>query len=85
MPVKHVCGYLGRLGVSDGDELLSDDGQHLDVDAIELIEAAPGTWLSQAAEERPHHLNINTMLHLLYRSKYWNFIRVIIQMFKILL
>lgn len=38
-----VCGYLGRLGVSDGDELLSDDGQHLDVDAIELIEAAPGT------------------------------------------
>ena len=41
-----VCGrgpaYLGHLGVPDGDELLGDDRQHLDVNAVELIKAAPG-------------------------------------------
>lgn len=58
----HVCvclcvQYPGCLCVSDSDELLSDDWQNLDVDAIEFVKAAPVTRLSQTAEERPHHLN----------------------------
>ena len=51
---------LGSLGVANGDELLSDDGQHLDVDAVEFIEAAPGAGLSQTREEPPHHLQTYT-------------------------
>ena len=35
--------YLLRLSVSDGEQLLSNDRQHLNVDTIELIKATPGT------------------------------------------
>lgn len=58
--MQYVSVYLhypGCLGISDSNELLSDDWQHFYVDAIELVKAAPGTRLSQTAEERPHHLN----------------------------
>lgn len=55
--VRVYVHYPGCLGVSDSNELLSDDWQHLDVDAIELVKAAPGTRLSQTAKECPHHLS----------------------------
>ena len=32
---------LGLLGLHDGQQLLGNDRQHLDVDTVELIEAAP--------------------------------------------
>lgn len=51
-----TVGYLGSLSVADGDELLGDDRQHLDVDAVELVKAAPRPRLSQTTEEPPHHL-----------------------------
>lgn len=54
--LTQVRVYLGGLGVTYGDKLLSDDRQHLDVDAVELVEAAPGAGLSQSAEEAAHHL-----------------------------
>ena len=37
---------LGLFGLHDGEQLLGYDREHLDVDAVELIEAAPGTRLS---------------------------------------
>lgn len=54
--LTQVRVYLGGLGVSYGDELLSDHRQHLDVDAVELVKTAPGARLSQSAEEAAHHL-----------------------------
>ena len=48
--------YLRSLCVPDGDQLLSNDRQHLDVDTIELIKAAPGARLRQSGEETTHHL-----------------------------
>eukprot|EP00983_Pelagomonas_calceolata_P101910 1158747-Pelagomonas_calceolata.AAC.23 len=38
-------------GVLDGEQLLRNHRQHLDVDAVELIKAGPGAALGQAAEE----------------------------------
>lgn len=51
-----VCVYLSGLCITYGDELLSDHRQHLNVDAVELVKAAPGARLSQSAEEAAHHL-----------------------------
>lgn len=51
-PESHLCGF----GVPNGDELLGNDGQDLNVNSIELVKAAPGPGLRQAAEEAPHHL-----------------------------
>ena len=53
--------YLAGLGVTDGDELLRNNRQYLDVNAIKLIETAPGTGLSQPGEEPTHHLNRNNI------------------------
>ena len=46
----------GDLSVSYRDQLLGDDGEHLDIDAIEFVEAAPGTGCRQSREEPAHHL-----------------------------
>lgn len=51
-----MCVHLGGLSVPYGDELLGDHRQHLDVDTVELVKAAPGARLSQSAEEAAHHL-----------------------------
>lgn len=48
--------YPGCLGVAYGYELLSDDGQHFDVDPVKFIKATPSTRLSKSTEEAPHHL-----------------------------
>jgi hypothetical protein len=53
--------YLGCHGVYDGDELLCDDRQHLDVDSVELVKAAPSSRLSQTGEESTHHLQTSTV------------------------
>ena len=50
---------LGGFRVADGDNLLSDDRQHFDVDSIELVEAAPAAGLRQPGEEATHHLHAN--------------------------
>ena len=53
----HVCkGDLGLLGLHDGQQLLSDDREHFNIDAVELIEAAPRPRLGQSREEATHHL-----------------------------
>ena len=44
------------LGCLDAVQLLSDDGQYLHIDAVELIKAAPAARLGQAGEELAHHL-----------------------------
>jgi len=43
--VEHLLPGLD--GVLDALDLDGDDGQHLDADAVELVEAAPGTGLRQ--------------------------------------
>lgn len=42
--------------VADDVDLGGDDGQHGGVDAVELVEAAPGSTLSQAGEDLPNRL-----------------------------
>lgn len=42
--------------VTDDLDLGGDDGQHGSFDAVELIEAAPGSTLSQAREDLPNRL-----------------------------
>ena len=42
--------------VPDGGELRRDDRQHRDVDAVELVEAAPRARLTQAREDLAHRL-----------------------------
>ena len=52
-----ICkGDLGLLGLHDGQQLLSDDGEHLNIDTVELIKAAPRPRLGQSREEATHHL-----------------------------
>lgn len=45
--------------VTDGVDLGGDDGQHGGVDAVEFVEAAPGSTLSQAGEDLPNRLEMN--------------------------
>ena len=49
-------GDLCLLGFHDGQQLLSNDREHFNVDAVELIEAAPRPRLGQPREETAHHL-----------------------------
>lgn len=42
--------------VADDVDLGGDDGQHRSIDAVELIEAAPGSTLSQAGENLSNRL-----------------------------
>jgi len=61
-----VCGALVRCyltavkthqqRVSYGRELGGDDGQDGHVDAVELVEATPGTALAQTGEDLPDRL-----------------------------
>lgn len=51
-PTRYLCSF----GIPNGNELLCDDRQNFYVDSIKFIKAAPGPWLSQTAEEAPHHL-----------------------------
>ena len=44
-----------RLLAEEDEELLRDDREHLDVDAVELVEAAPGAREGEALEELPDH------------------------------
>jgi len=50
------------LGVANGYELLRNDRQHLNVNAVELVKAAPRSRLSQTREEPSHHLHTNTTI-----------------------
>ena len=47
---------LGLLGLHDGEQLLCDDREHFNVDAVKLVEAAPRPRLGQSGEEPAHHL-----------------------------
>ena len=64
--------YPGKFRVSDGQQLLSNDRENLDVNTIELVKTAPGTRLSKAREKSAHHLqgNVNTsLLHATHTAK----------------
>jgi hypothetical protein len=43
------------------DDLLRHNGQHLDVDAVELVEAHPRATGRQSLEELPHRQVIQTV------------------------
>ena len=43
-----VCGQ----GAENGEDLLGDHGQHLDVDSVELVETAPRSGLRNKEEGR---------------------------------
>ena len=38
----------------NGHDLLSDNGEHFDVDAVEFVEAGPGSAGCQTFEKLPH-------------------------------
>ena len=42
---------IHEKGISDGGELSGDDGQHRDVNTIELVKATPCTALAQTRED----------------------------------
>jgi hypothetical protein len=39
--------YFGCFGISDGDQLLSNDTQYFDIDSIEFIKTRPSTLKRQ--------------------------------------
>jgi hypothetical protein len=43
--------------ILDGLELCRDDRQHRNINAVELVKAAPGTTLAQAREDLAHRLH----------------------------
>ena len=43
-------------------DLLADRGQHLLVQAVELIKAAPGSTLDQPHEDAPHALEVKLLV-----------------------
>ena len=56
VPLKEESGDLGEERLPDGEQLLRDDREHLDVDPVELVEARPAARLRHAREELAHHL-----------------------------
>ena len=52
--LEHEALHLGHDGQLDGQNLLRHDRQHLQVDAVELVEAGPGAGGGQALEELAH-------------------------------
>lgn len=52
---------LHRFRISDRDELLRNHRQNLNVDSVELVEAAPGAALSETGEESSHHFVVETV------------------------
>ena len=64
-PRVEKASYFVNFSVPNGEQLLSDDRQHLDVDTIKLIEATPCTRLSQTREKPTHHLKITSKLTII--------------------
>ena len=54
--LKPLC-----LGTQNAKDLLGDDREHLKLNAVELVEAGPGTGLSHTLEELPHCFVIETI------------------------
>ena len=52
---------LGRLGSGDCENLLRDDGEHLEVDAVELVEARPRARRREALKKLSHREVIQTV------------------------
>lgn len=61
---RQRCVYLSSLSIAYGYELLSDYGQHLNVDAVEFVKTTPSTRLSESAEEASHHLEDSGYRHI---------------------
>ena len=51
LALKLEDGLARDDGLLDGDDLLRDDAEDLDVDAVELVEAGPRSGLDEAGEE----------------------------------
>ena len=60
-PLKVEFGHAALHRVLNCQQLLRDDREHLDVDAVELIEARPSTALSETGEEFPHELVVEVI------------------------
>ncbi len=54
-------GRAGGEGLDNGHDLLCHHGQHLDVDAVELVETAPGACLGKATEVAAHRLVVEAL------------------------
>ena len=54
--------YLGCLSISYGQHLLSNNRKHFNINAIELIEAAPSSRLGKTREETTHHLDTEVIV-----------------------
>eukprot|EP00960_Hanusia_phi_P026267 746159-Hanusia_phi.AAC.1 len=60
--LEHKPLELVHDGLVDGEQLLGDDREHFDVDAVELIEASPGSRHGESLEELPHHDVVHPLL-----------------------
>ena len=69
--LEHEAARAFALGLLDGQDLLRDHRQHLQLDAVELIEAGPGTGCCEALEELRHGQVVQSVTavehHALYR------------------
>jgi hypothetical protein len=65
----------------DGQNLLSNDGQHFKVDAIEFVEARPGTARCKPLEELTKSLIIKTIRAVEYDTLLGNSLREIFDSF----
>ena len=59
---EHEALQLVDDGLIDGEQLLGDHRQHLNVDAVELVEAGPRAAHGQALEKLAHHDVVHTLL-----------------------
>jgi hypothetical protein len=57
------------LRIPDGDELLGNHRQHLNVDSVELVEATPRSRLGQTGEEAAHHLQYQSHSLVLFSTR----------------
>ena len=72
---EHEAFEVGIDSILDGRDLLGYDGQHLELNAVELVEARPGARLRQAFEELAHRLEVQAIRtvehHALEDRKRW--------------
>lgn len=59
--VELELGQLGPNCALDGEDLLSNNREHLNINSVKLVEATPCSALSKTTEESSHHFVIKTV------------------------
>ena len=67
-----LVNFVAEQRLSNLKNLLGDHRQHFNLNTVELIEAGPGTSLSQTREERVHEIEIDLIRAVEHNTKYCN-------------